>query len=168
MERVAVDVQIFPPFKGRISPRWVRRVVHTVLATEPRPPGRARVGVVVADDETVRDLNRRYRGLDETTDVLSFSPDHGGPYEGEGPQPEREEVAFPRPEGLPHLLGEVVLSYPQAERQAREAGRPVRREVAHLLAHGLLHLLGYDHAEEAEARAMRRREEEVLRALFSR
>jgi len=166
MERTAVAVQVFPAFKGQVSPRWVRRVVRTVLATEPQPPGRVQVGVVVADDETVRALNRRYRGLDETTDVLAFSPDHAGPYEGEGPAPLQEEVPFPTPPGRPRPLGEVILSYPQAERQAQEAGRPVRREVAHLLVHGVLHLLGYDHAEEDEAKAMRTREEEVLQALF--
>lgn len=61
------------------------------------------------------------------------------------------------PDGLLHL-GEVIISYPTAERQARERGHPVQREVAHLLIHGVLHLLGYDHALPEEERLMQARE----------
>jgi probable rRNA maturation factor len=120
----------------------------------------------VTDDETVRGLNREYAGEDEVTDVLSFS------------QREGEELVGP-PGGVP-ALGEVVIAYPQALRQAQDrlsrqaedpstgsgrAGASVEEEVTRLLIHGTLHLLGYDHAEPDEERRMRGREEELLRVI---
>ena len=105
------------------------------------------------DDETVRGLNQRFLGLDEPTDVLSF---------GLG---STDEAPFALPPEEEASLGEVVIAYPTALRQAAEAGRTVEAEVAHLLAHGLLHLLGYDHERPEDEGAMRRREEEILAGL---
>ena len=113
--------------------------------------GPLQVGLVIADDETLRRLNLEYRGADEVTDVLSFS------------QREGEELVGP-PGGVP-ALGEVVIAYPQAARQAAEESRSVEEEVMRLLIHGTLHLLGYDHAEPGEERRMRGREEELLEVI---
>ncbi len=97
----------------------------------------------------MRTLNRRYRGKDRTTDVLSFPMREGA-------------FADLRPE----LLGDIVISVPAAERQAKEAGHSLIREIERLLVHGLLHLLGYDHERgPAAARRMRRREREILERL---
>lgn len=146
--RYEVAVRIEPPFRGRLDSRALRRLaVHVLRAEGVAPP--AEVGLVVADDETLRDLNRRYLGLDEPTDVLSFGHD-----------PSPKPFVTP-PDGV-RRLGEVILSYPTAERQAREAGHSVQKEAAHLVAHGLLHLLGYDHANRKDERRMRAREEELL------
>jgi probable rRNA maturation factor len=106
--------------------------------------------VLVTDDQTVRQLNLDYTGEDAPTDVLAFSLTEG------------EE--FVSPDGVLRL-GEVIISYHTAQRQAAEAGRPVRDEVDHLLVHGILHLLGYDHAEAKEEERMRARERELLAAL---
>jgi probable rRNA maturation factor len=108
------------------------------------------MGVVVTDDATVRDLNQRYLGVDEPTDVLSF---------GLG---EKGDAPFALPPGEAPSLGEVIISYPTAVRQAEEQGHSVEAEVAHLLVHGILHLLGYDHVEAEDERIMRRREREIL------
>jgi probable rRNA maturation factor len=124
----------------------LRRLAVRVLRAEGVTPP-AEVGLVAADDETLRDLNRRYLGLDEPTDVLSFS---------------LEPAAFVTPPDGVRRLGEVILSYPTAERQAQEAGHSVQEEAAHLVVHGLLHLLGYDHEERKGERRMRAREEELL------
>ncbi len=97
----------------------------------------------------MRSLNRRFRGIDRTTDVLSFS---------------FREGAFG--DLRPDALGDIIVSVPQAERQAREAGHPLLREIEILLIHGLLHLLGYDHERgPSEARRMRRREQQFLKRL---
>ncbi len=69
------------------------------------------------------------------------------------------------PPGSVAPLGEVIIAYPQAARQASERGRSVEEEVARLLIHGTLHLLGYDHAEPEEERRMRTREEELVAAV---
>ena len=89
-----------------------------------------------------------YRGIDDATDVLSF--DLATP------------AGFPARAGAAAQLGEVVISYPTARRQAREAGQDVDGELAHLVVHGLLHLLGYDHERPREAREMQAREEAIL------
>ena len=112
--------------------------------------GPGELSVLITNDETVRRLNREYAGEDAPTDVLAFSLTEG------------EEFALP--DGVLRL-GEVIISYHTAQRQAAEAGRPVRDEVDHLLVHGILHLLGYDHAESKEEERMRARERELLAAM---
>ena len=78
------------------------------------------VSVLFCGDRRMRTLNRRYRGMDRSTDVL----------------------AFPAGDGL---LGDIAISVPYASRQARRRGEPASREIDRLLLHGLLHLSGYDH-----------------------
>jgi len=96
--------------------------------------------VVLVDDDSMRELNKTWRGKDATTDVLSFAMREG-------------EYA----ELNPQLLGDVVISVPAASRQASRARRTTVDEVTMLLAHGLLHLLGYDHQTPSTHRDMVRR-----------
>jgi probable rRNA maturation factor len=111
----------------------------------------AELSVLFIGDRAMRSLNHAWRGIDRTTDVLSFSQREG-------------RFAEIRPE----LLGDIVISVPQADRQAREAGHTLAREIERLLVHGLLHLLGYDHERgPAEAGRMRRREREFMRRIGS-
>ncbi|MBI1885581.1 MAG: rRNA maturation RNase YbeY [Chloroflexi bacterium] len=144
-----ITVRIDEPFAAAVGEEWLGGVARRVLDGEGVPA--AELGIVVTDDDAVRALNRRYAGEDEPTDVLSFSLTEG------------EEFVGPPDAVL--RLGEVVIAYPTAERQAAEHGRPTETEVAHLLAHGVLHLLGYDHAEPDEERLMRAKEEALLAAL---
>jgi probable rRNA maturation factor len=126
----------------------LRRIAIGVLEAEGVPP--AELGVLVTDDEAMRRLNAEYVGEDETTDVLAFSL--------------REGEEFVQPNEVMRL-GEVIISYPTASRQAAEVARGVDAEIAYLLVHGILHLLGYDHAEEEEEARMRDRTEELLATL---
>ncbi len=96
------------------------------------------VSFLLTDDEQIHDLNKQWRGKDKPTDVLAFP---------------LREGEFPELRG--GLLGDVVLSIPTAERQARRAKRPVLAEITMLLAHGLLHLLGWDHDTPAKDVRMR-------------
>lgn len=143
-----VSTHVDAPFAGRVDVAALEEVARRVLRSE-GAPSPAEVGLVIADDETVRDLNRRFRGLDEPTDVLSFG------FHDEG------EAFVSPPDGV-HRLGEVIVSFPTAEWQAREAGRPLEDELAHLVVHGVLHLLGYDHEEPEEERVMCAREDALL------
>ena len=99
--------------------------------------------LTLTGDEHLREYNRRYRGLDEPTDVLAFAAQ-------EAPKDQR----FQAPPGTEDWLGDIVISLPRARRQAREAGHPINDEVRLLAVHGFLHLLGYDHADPAEETAM--------------
>ena len=84
------------------------------------------MSLLITEDDTVRGLNAQFRGLDEVTDVLSFSSEHAGHWEGESEPPgETGGVDFVLPPGEPLPLGEVIVSYPQAQRQAEERGAPL-------------------------------------------
>lgn len=160
-----VDVRVFPPFRAGAPAPWARRAAAAALAAAD-PNGERGASVVIADDATLLDLNRRFRGLDEVTDVLSFG-ERGAPPEEGGALPAGNAPAdFPPVPGETPSLGEVVLSYPYAARQAASRNAPVEREVALLIVHGVLHLLGHDHAEPDEESAMREAEREAMAALF--
>ena len=140
---------------------WIARAVELAISVEPSAAGAA-LSVALADDRTVADLNRTYRGVDGTTDVLSFSNVHFGEYYGADDAPSTPDDAGPDgfilPPGVDAGLGELVISYPQALRQAAESRRDARDELAALLAHGVLHLLGFDHEDARDAAEMRERE----------
>lgn len=117
-----------------------------VLAGEGVADGVA-LTVLTTDDDTLRDLNHRFLGIDAPTDVLAF--------------PEAAEA--PMGEGEPPSLGEIAISVPTAVRQAAELGHSLGDELAHLLTHGILHLCGYEHEGSGEEAArMRSREEHYL------
>ena len=99
--------------------------------------------VTLTSDGHIREYNRRYRGLDEPTDVLAFAA-----------QEQPSDQRFVAPPGTEQWLGDIVISLQRARAQASAAGHPVGDEVRLLAVHGLLHLLGYDHAEAAEERRM--------------
>ena len=128
-----------------VAPADLERTARAALDAEKVPP--AELGILITSDAIIHDLNRRYADEDKPTDVLSFSL--------------REGEEFVSPDDTVRL-GEVIISLDTARRQAEEASRPIEAEVAHLLVHGILHLLGYDHAEAEEERAMREREEAIL------
>ena len=85
--------------------------------------------VKVTDDEELRSLNQQYRGIDKTTDVLSFPTD------------------FIDPDLESRYLGDIVISYSRAEEQAQKRGHFLEAELQLLVVHGVLHLLGFDHAD---------------------
>ncbi|MDE2901218.1 MAG: rRNA maturation RNase YbeY [Chloroflexota bacterium] len=149
-----VNVLVFPLFRRRVTQRRLRCVAEAALHVAGAGTDAGEISVVIADDAALLELNERHRGEAMVTDVLSFSPNHAGPYLGDGDAPDEDAFDFPTPDGEAEELGEVVISYPQAKRQAREAGRPVAAEVEMLVAHGVLHLLGYDHTEPDEEREM--------------
>ncbi|MBQ3014684.1 MAG: rRNA maturation RNase YbeY [Clostridia bacterium] len=110
------------------------------------------VSVSFVDNTEIRDLNKKFRGIDKATDVLSFPLFD---YDGESEEPPVDEMLG--------MLGDIVLSLEQAAIQAEEYGHSFEREVAFLTVHSMLHLLGYDHetGEEDEA-DMRRRQSEIM------
>src|SRR5262245_31832977 len=110
--------------------REVARMVKAAALHERRTD--LEVALRLCDDATIRELNRDYRGKDKPTDVLAFA--------------QREAANADH-----RLLGDIVISVETAKRQAR---RGLHAELLHLASHGLCHLLGYDHRDDAEERAM--------------
>ena len=109
------------------------------------------VSIRVTDDAEMHRLNLEYRGVDRPTDVLSFSF-----------LPEGGEVDISAPQDWRRPLGEIVLSYPYAQRQAIELGHSLRKEMAWLTIHGSLQLLGYRHDTDEEAEEMEALEQRAL------
>ena len=147
------------------DPRWravapgaaalARRAATAVfrrLADRPGLAGALETTIVLADDALLRDLNRAYRGLDRSTNVLSFAAAAGtGDAAG--------DVVLP---GQPRLLGDVVLARQTLVREAAEQGKALEDHLAHLVVHGVLHLLGYDHDAQARAGEMEALEIAIL------
>ena len=158
-----IDIQVFEQFVGLLSEEWLERIAASTLAQESERAADY-LSIVIADDETVRDLNRQHRGLDENTDVLSFSFEHEGEYYGndKSTSERSDNPEFIVPPGQSVGLGEVIISYPQVARQAGDAGHTAKRELALMLAHGILHLLGYDHMEPGEEAEMKAKETSIL------
>ena len=146
-------VKIDEPFQGFVAEDWLRRVVEKTLILE-GVDSPVELGLVITDDETIRRLNRSYRGKDETTDVLSFAF-------GENRHDEAKTPFISPPDGKSHL-GEVLLSYPRAAIQAKEQKHPLERELALLVIHGVLHLLGHEDEDGAAEAIMRAAERRVL------
>ena len=115
------------------------------------------VAVTLTDDENIRIINNEQRGIDASTDVLSFPVlefEDGEMLAGVGDYIEDKII-----------LGDVVLSLETALRQSEEFGHSFEREMGYLICHSILHLLGYDHENDSEREVMRRKEEETLEKL---
>lgn len=110
------------------------------------------VSLSFVEDEEMRELNRKYRDKDSTTDVLSFPMDGALA---------RSNKAL----SMRHVLGDIVISIPEALRNAASDGREPLEEIEALLVHGALHLLGYDHIEPADSAVMKAREKDMLATL---
>jgi probable rRNA maturation factor len=174
-----IDISVAEPFQDELSEEWLEEVVAGALQVALPPGEPCQVSLVIVDDATIRELNRQYRGLDEVTDVLSFSIVHQGHWEGEdnmaaeygGDSPtvstqDQHANAFVFPTGEAPPLGEVIISYPQALRQAQSRNDAVLREVALLVVHGVLHLVGHDHLDVEDTAIMKAKEQTALEALF--
>ncbi len=133
--------------------------------------GPDRVTVMITSDDRIRELNSKFKGEDEVTDVLSFNEYGKGPSgtasdnEKEGAWPEFPDFGGPDNIELDRL-GDIAISLPQVERQAAENGKPPERELAMLTVHGVLHLLGYDHAGPDDEKLMFGKTDVILQGLF--
>ena len=147
-----INVLIDEGLEGCPEVNWLQSVAEQVLVAQ-NAGSRVELGLVIASQERVRQLNLSYLGKDGPTDVLAFSA--------------VEEIGadFPSfvmpPDGVLHL-GEVIIAYPQAVTQAEEQKHSVKREIAILIIHGILHLLGYEHDKLELKRLMSAREKEIL------
>lgn len=144
-----INSQLAEPLDPSLE-KMLRDLLQEAARVEGVPEG-AEVSVTLVDDAEIRRLNRTYRGVDSSTDVLSFALQEKAPEEpeikgGEG--------------GL--LLGDIFISLETAERQAAAYSHSLEREIGFLAVHGFLHLLGYDHDTKEAEEIMLRRQEEIL------
>ena len=132
----------------------IRKTIRTALEAEGVTVP-CEVDVMLTDDAGIHAVNLEMRGVDRPTDVLSFPAFDLHP--GEVPT---EEDADPATGLVP--LGDMCLSMERVKAQAAEYGHSSRRELAYLVTHSVLHLLGYDHLDEGEEKALMRAHEDVI------
>jgi probable rRNA maturation factor len=116
---------------ARLTRRYALRMLRALTLDD------AELSLLVCDDRVMRRINREYRKIDRTTDVLAFAMREGRPMVS-----------------VTDALGDIVIAWPTARKQARSHGWSGEREVCLLLAHGMLHLLGFDHVTRVEERRM--------------
>jgi probable rRNA maturation factor len=148
IESHLVEKRVFKPRPDFSSRARIKSLAQRLLQTE-NCDDNTEVSIVFTNDENISILNKDYRDVDGLTDVLSFSQTEG-------------EDAFDF-EAEENLLGDVIISVETAQRQADEQSNSLDDEIDMLLVHGLLHLLGYDHAEPADADKMFARQAEILK-----
>ena len=140
-------------------------VVEAVLAYY-RCPYEASVSVYLVEEKTIQNANRKNRGIDKVTDVLSFP---NIPFGKEADFSILEETeshyACFDPDTEELILGEIMICQKRMEEQAKEFGHSVLREYAFLLTHSMLHLLGYDHMEETQRLRMEETQRQILERL---
>ncbi len=122
---------------------------QAVAAALPQGEKAKIITLLFADDETMQDLNKDWRGMDKPTNVLSF--------------PAAKDQPVP-PGELP-LLGDIVLGFGTCAREAGGAGKNLADHTCHLIVHGVLHLLGYDHENDKDAEIMEAAEVKILSTL---
>ena len=141
-----IHLDVDRQFSDQVSEDLLRRAGRAALQVCRADPSSS-LTIVVTDDHRMKELNRRFRQVDQTTDVLAFPAD------------------FHDPDTDALYLGDVVISYPRAASQAEVGGHQVEDELQLLAVHGVLHLLGYDHLDPEEKAAMWGLQDQVLNAL---
>jgi len=148
------------PFDGETL---FQQVGEAVLEQE-GCPYEVEVSLILTDNESIRELNRKTRQIDAATDVLSFpNLDFERPSDFSSVEEEAWECFEPDTGEL--LLGDIVISVDRLKEQAEGYGHSLKREFAFLIAHSMLHLCGYDHMEPEEEQVMMGKQEAVLQLL---
>jgi len=123
----------------KIPEKNLREVFKKFLKTVGQKPSGVDISLAIVDDKSIKQFNRIYRKKNEVTDVLSFN--YGD---------------------KDNINGEILISYPQAQKQAIKYKHLIKEEIQVLFAHGLLHLAGFKHNTIKSKAEMRRKEEEIL------
>lgn len=140
---MTIEVQVEAPAWGEALADPALLANRAVTATLLHMEAVGGVTVLLTDDASVRELNARFRGKDQPTNVLSFP-------------------STTNPEAH---LGDIALAYETSAREAAEQGTALAAHLSHLVVHGVLHLLGHDHEEDGPAEAMEALERRLLAGL---
>lgn len=131
----------------------IKKVLLQCFKEEGLENAKLLITITLTVPEKIQEINNQYRGIDRATDVLSF------------PMFEKEELEqkIAKKDFLQEdILGDIIISIPKVEEQAKEYGHSFEREFSYMLVHGFYHLMGYDHIQEADKVKMRPKEEKVL------
>lgn len=156
MEITFFDEQTVKPLSEELE----QTITKALLQVEKMAGFSFALNILLADDNEIARLNSEFRGMDSTTDVLSFPEYELG---GALLQTVLQEQELER-SGENIVVGDIAISMPRALEQAEEYGHSLSRELSFLAVHGTLHLLGYDHMTPEDETLMRQKQKEVLDA----
>ncbi|MFA7406330.1 MAG: rRNA maturation RNase YbeY [Anaerolineaceae bacterium] len=145
-ENIIVNVIVTPKTKSKVNPSIIKIAAQATLRAEGK--ALASLSVKITDDQEMRLLNKTYRNIDSTTDVLAFNQGYIDP---------ETDLLY---------LGDIIISYEQAKLQADAHKCAVHEECALLTIHGTLHLLGYDHSNPEEKDEMWSKQNNILRCVM--
>lgn len=132
----------------------IKKVINQCFLEENLLDTNLYISVTLTTPQNIKEKNKEYRNIDKETDVLSF------------PMFEKEEIEWMLSQNehiVEDVLGDIVISVDQVKKQADEYGHSFKRELAYMLVHGFYHLMGYDHIEEEDKKAMRPKEEKYYK-----
>jgi len=143
-----INIEFTHAFMDEVDVAQLERAALATLNHQGTSP-EASLTIVITDNTRLHELNLQYLKVDAPTDVLSFP------------------AGYTDPDTNAVYLGDILISYPQAQIQAAAAGHPVKAELQLLVVHAVLHLLGYDHLEAADKTAMWAAQGQILAQLGS-
>lgn len=138
-----VNQQVGQPVSKILWQKWLKKISQALNFKKT-----AEISIAVVDSPTIKRLNKIYRGKNQVTDVLSFS--------------EKDSSSQQFHFSTENYLGEVIICYPQAVKQAKINNQPVLKELELLFIHGVLHLFGYNHQKINEKKVMKELEKKIL------
>lgn len=133
----------------------INRVINECFINENMDKLKLYISITLTVPEIIKEINNKYRKIDKATDVLSFPM-----FEKD----ELEKIIKDKYE-IDDVLGDIVISIPKVQEQAKEYGHSFERELSYMCVHGFYHLMGYDHIVEEDKKEMRKKEDEILNKL---
>jgi probable rRNA maturation factor len=152
-----MEYEIYLEDNIRINKKEINRIVKNFVKLFKIPKNNY-LSIAFVSPAAIRKMNKQYRGIDKVTDILSFSATSLPLIRGARGVKTRKQFLTDQ-----NFLGEIIICYQQARRQAKENDHTITAEINQLLAHGLVHLMGYDHKTIKERKEMGKKEQEVLR-----
>ena len=140
--KMAIEILIDSIYESKLDTKILKNAIQITLVSADE--ANSDVTLKITGDEEMHQLNRTYRNIDRTTDVLSFNQNYIDPETGR------------------FYLGDIIIAFDHAQAQAEANQRPLIEECTRLAIHGTLHLLGYDHAEPGEKEIMWEKQENLL------
>ena len=134
----------------------IQKVLEKCFEEEKIIDSKLMITITLTNAENIKEINKQYRNIDKTTDLLSF------------PIFEKDELENKIKNRLfehEDVLGDIIISIPKVEEQAKEYGHSFERELSYMVVHGFYHLMGYDHIKEEDKQEMRPKEEKILNQL---
>ena len=134
----------------------IKKVLEQCFREESIEDSKLYISIILTTQEKIKDINKEFRGIDKSTDVLSF------------PMFKKDELSKKIIEkDFQHedILGDIIISIEQVEKQAKEYEHSFERELSYMIVHGFYHLMGYDHIKEEDKKIMRPKEEKILSIL---